>query len=140
MADKIIPSHLKEYVLLVGTRERIVVSLSEMCEANPGYMTKWIALNDIVPLDSVKDENVDMGFDVTSLTGTKLRMVQKTINWLFQFFLNLCDKTYGSSRLITKIRAISTPLQRLYCADERRKYRSGFTVRLVTICWRCEHS
>ncbi|CAI5731906.1 unnamed protein product [Peronospora destructor] len=102
VADKIIPTHLKEDVLQVNSFEKIVVSLQVMCETNPGYKTKWMALNDVVPLDSIRDEELDMGFDVTSLTGRTLEIVQKAIGLLFQFFLNLRGKTYGTSKLSTE--------------------------------------
>ncbi|KAG7378689.1 hypothetical protein PHYPSEUDO_009758 [Phytophthora pseudosyringae] len=104
VADKVIPSHLKEDVLQVGSRERLVVSLGELCEEYPGFIVKWVALNDLVHLDRIKDEDLDMGFDVTSLIGKKesKEMVSKKIGELFQFFLTLRGKTYESSRLTTE--------------------------------------
>ncbi|CAI5702282.1 unnamed protein product [Peronospora effusa] len=102
VADKIIPSHLKEDVLQVGSYEKFVVTLQVMCETCPGYKTKWMALNDVVPLDSIRDEKFDMGFDVTSLTSKNLEIVQKAIGLHFQFFLDLRGKAYGTSKLSTE--------------------------------------
>ncbi|KAG2773878.1 hypothetical protein Pcac1_g15412 [Phytophthora cactorum] len=97
--DKTIPSHLKEDVLRVGSQKRLKILLREMCEAFPGFESKWMALNDIIPLDNVKDEDLDMGFDASSLTSKDVKMVQKTIDMLFKLFLPLRGKTHGSSRL-----------------------------------------
>ncbi|KAG3109310.1 hypothetical protein PI125_g11059 [Phytophthora idaei] len=97
--DKTIPSHLKEDVLRVGSQKRLKILLREMCEEFPGFESKWMALNDIIPLDNVKDEELDMGFDASSLTSKDVKMVQKTIDMLFKLFLPLRGKTHGSSRL-----------------------------------------
>uniref|UniRef100_H3GXA1 VWFA domain-containing protein n=1 Tax=Phytophthora ramorum TaxID=164328 RepID=H3GXA1_PHYRM len=102
VADPIIPKHLQEDVLKVGTREKLVISLNDLCEANPGFAANWRRLNDAVPLDSMEDEEFDVGFDVTTLTAKKLDMVQKAIGMLFQRSLSLRGKEYGSSRLTTE--------------------------------------
>ncbi|KAL4101828.1 hypothetical protein PRIC1_005576 [Phytophthora ramorum] len=102
VADPIIPKHLQEDVLKVGTREKLVISLNDLCEANPGFSANWRRLNDAVPLDSIEDEEFDVGFDVTTLTAKKLDMVQKAIGMLFQRSLSLRGKEYGSSRLTTE--------------------------------------
>ncbi|ETP29022.1 hypothetical protein F442_21761 [Phytophthora nicotianae P10297] len=100
--DKTIPSHLKEEVLKVGSQERLVISLEDMCETFPGFVTKWTALNNTILLDVVKDEELDMGFDVTSLTDKSTKTVGKTIDMLFRYFLSLRGKTYEISRLTTE--------------------------------------
>ncbi|POM74560.1 hypothetical protein PHPALM_8470, partial [Phytophthora palmivora] len=91
-----------EDVLLVGSHEKLVISLEETCEANPGFITKWMALDEILSLDSVYDEKFDIGFDPTTLTNKKNKMVQKTISMFFQVFLTLRGKTFESSRLTTE--------------------------------------
>ncbi|KAK1937896.1 hypothetical protein P3T76_009633 [Phytophthora citrophthora] len=100
--EQVIPSHLMEDVLQLGSQEKLVITFQQMCEVNPTYKIKWEALNDFIPLDDIKDEDLDVEFDVTSLSDKKLDLVQKTIGDLFQFFLDLIGKTYGQSRLTTK--------------------------------------
>ncbi|CAI5708169.1 unnamed protein product [Peronospora destructor] len=132
VADKIIPTHLKEDVLQVNSFEKIVVSLQVMCETNPGYKTKWMALNDAVPLDNIRDEEFDMGFDVTSLTGRTLEIVQKAIGLLFQFFLNLRGKAYGTSKLSTEDQS-GFDTYEAFVLYRRKKKVSGFTIRWAII-------
>ncbi|KAE9032508.1 hypothetical protein PR003_g7751 [Phytophthora rubi] len=102
VSDKTIPSHLKEDVLQVGTRRKIVVSMKQLREENPGFASKWMALNDDILLDSIADEDIDLGFDVTMVAGKRGVMVQKMIDMLFQYFLTLLGKSYGTSRLTTE--------------------------------------
>ncbi|ETP00877.1 hypothetical protein F441_21783 [Phytophthora nicotianae CJ01A1] len=134
--DKTIPSHLKEEVLKVGSRERLVISLEDMCEAFPGFMTKWTSLNNTILLDVVKDEELDMGFDVTSLTDKSTKTVGKTIDMLFRYFLSLRGKTYEISRLTTEDQSDFDTFAALYYAVENLRYRVGFTVLWATICRR----
>lgn len=65
----------------------------------PGFASKWTAQNDSILLDSIADEAIDLGFDVTAVPAKKVVAVQKTIAMLFQYFLTLLGRTYGSSRL-----------------------------------------
>ncbi|OWY96225.1 hypothetical protein PHMEG_00033560 [Phytophthora megakarya] len=103
LKDKVIPTHLKEDVLKVGSREKLVISLQEMCEAHPAYKNKWMELNTILLLDKNYDENFDLGDGVTTkLTGTKIKMMHKTIRSFFEYFLTSRGKTYESSRLTTE--------------------------------------
>ncbi|KAE9326586.1 hypothetical protein PF008_g16613 [Phytophthora fragariae] len=102
VSDKTIPSHLKEDVLQVGTRRKIVVSMKQLREENPGFASKWAALNGDILLDSIADEDIDLGFDVTMVAGKRGVMVQKMIDMLFQYFLTLLGKSYGTSRLTTE--------------------------------------
>ncbi|ETL78115.1 hypothetical protein L917_21018 [Phytophthora nicotianae] len=134
--DKTIPSHLKEEVLKVGSQERLVISLEDMCEAFPGFMTKWTSLNNTILLDVVKDEELDMGFDVTSLTDKSTKTVGKTIDNLFRYFLSLRGKTYEISRLTTEDQSDFDTFAALYYAVENLRYRVGFTVLWATICRR----
>eukprot|EP00644_Phytophthora_capsici_P016471 jgi/Phyca11/123806/e_gw1.52.128.1 len=90
--ELVIPPHLMEDVLQLGSHEKLVVSFQQMCEENPTYKIKWIILNDLIMLDDVKDEDLDVGFDVTSLSDKKLDLVQKTIGDFFKFFLKLIGK------------------------------------------------
>ncbi|KAL4118177.1 hypothetical protein PRIC2_010504 [Phytophthora ramorum] len=115
VADPIIPKHLQEDVLKVGTREKLVISLNDLCEANPGFAANWRRLNDAVPLDSMEDEEFDVGFDVTTLTAKKLDMVQKAIGMLFQRSLSLRGKEYGSSRLTTEDQSDFDSFSAYYC-------------------------
>ncbi|GMF52252.1 unnamed protein product [Phytophthora fragariaefolia] len=101
VADNTIPLHLKEDALQIGSSKKIIISMKELCEANPGYALKWVTLNDTIPLNGVTDEAIDLGFDVTTITSTSVVMVQKTISALFKFFLTLLGKKYGGSRLTT---------------------------------------
>ncbi|EEY54237.1 uncharacterized protein PITG_07840 [Phytophthora infestans T30-4] len=100
--DKVILPHLKEDVLKVGSQERLEVSLGEMCKAFPGFESKWVALNDIIRLDTVTDEKLDMGFDASSLSSKDVQTVGTTINRLFEYFLTLRGKTCEGSRLTTE--------------------------------------
>ncbi|RLN53298.1 hypothetical protein BBJ29_000456 [Phytophthora kernoviae] len=79
LAEAVIPSHLKEDVLIVGSREKLVIIWKEVCQKYPHFAAKWMTLNDLVALDSVEDETFDVGFDVTVLQNKKVGAIQKTL-------------------------------------------------------------
>ncbi|KAE9025238.1 hypothetical protein PR001_g11919 [Phytophthora rubi] len=101
VADPIIPSHLKEDVLRVGSREKIVVSAKEVFEAYPGFVAKWTSLIDAVALDGIEDSDIDLGVDVTVLDDKRGGPIHKTMNALFRQFLSMQGKEYGKARLTT---------------------------------------
>ncbi|KAF4317985.1 hypothetical protein JM18_007269 [Phytophthora kernoviae] len=79
LAEAVIPSHLKEDVLIVSSREKLVIMWKEVCQKYPHFAAKWMTLNDLVALDSVEDETFDVGFDVTVLQNKKVGVIQKTL-------------------------------------------------------------
>ncbi|KAL4167153.1 hypothetical protein KRP22_012640 [Phytophthora ramorum] len=99
VADVAISPHLKEAVVKVGTRDKAVLSLTEVYQAYPGFVTKWMALNAVVSLDGIADDSIDFGFDVSLLDATKLEMIQNTLLALFRMCLALQSKDFDKSRL-----------------------------------------
>ncbi|ETO59791.1 hypothetical protein F444_21914 [Phytophthora nicotianae P1976] len=84
VADATISSGLKESVLQVGTRDKLVVSLTATCQAYPGFATKWMALNNVILLDTVADDAIDFGFDVTALETRSTKQIHTTLVALFK--------------------------------------------------------
>ncbi|KAG7397438.1 hypothetical protein PHYBOEH_000717 [Phytophthora boehmeriae] len=99
LAEAIIPSHLKEDVLEFGSREKLVITLKEVCQEYPYFAPKWTTLNEQVNLDNVRDDAFDVGFDVTDPQNKKFGTIQKTLVVQFQQFLALQNKVYGNSKL-----------------------------------------
>ncbi|EGZ07710.1 hypothetical protein PHYSODRAFT_253899 [Phytophthora sojae] len=99
VTDPTIPDHLKEDVLRVGAREKVVILAKEVFQAYPSFVPKWTPLNDAVALDGIKDSEFDLGVDVTALDGRKGRQIQKMMNALFR---QLQGAEYGKSRLTTE--------------------------------------
>uniref|UniRef100_H3GXA2 VWFA domain-containing protein n=1 Tax=Phytophthora ramorum TaxID=164328 RepID=H3GXA2_PHYRM len=99
VADVAISPHLKEAVVKVGTRDKAVLSLTEVYQAYPGFVTKWMALNAVISLDGIADDSIDFGFDVSLLDATKLEMIQNTLLALFRMCLALQSKDFDKSRL-----------------------------------------
>ncbi|ETP00868.1 hypothetical protein F441_21774 [Phytophthora nicotianae CJ01A1] len=100
VADATISSGLKESVLQVGTRDKLVVSLTATCQAYPGFATKWMALNNVILLDTIADDAIDFGFDVTALETRSTKQIHTTLVALFQTFLAQVE--FGRSRLTTE--------------------------------------
>ncbi|GMF14469.1 unnamed protein product [Phytophthora lilii] len=94
-----IPCYLKEDVLRAGTREKIVISLTDLAEEYPNFAIKWSSLNDLMDLDSIEDKSIDMGFDVTELDIKKPRRAMKVLTELFKDFLALEGKEFGRTEL-----------------------------------------
>lgn len=99
VVDENISPHLKEDVMNVGTREKTVISTKEVCEAYPGFITKWMALNDAIPLDNVSGDSIDLGFDVTVPEAKNTTVIQNTLVELFTIFSSLRHQECGRSRL-----------------------------------------
>ncbi|RLN97045.1 hypothetical protein BBJ28_00018850 [Nothophytophthora sp. Chile5] len=99
VSDTTIPPHLKEEVIRVGTRAKVVISLSELCVEYPAFAAQWLALNEHVLMDSIADETVDFGFEVTSLENKNVAAIQKTLVALFGRYLSLRDKAIGNAKL-----------------------------------------
>ncbi|RLN44559.1 hypothetical protein BBJ28_00012503 [Nothophytophthora sp. Chile5] len=99
VSDTTIPSHLKEEVVRVGTRAKVVIPLSELCVGYPAFSAQWLALNELVVMDSIADEAVDFGFDVTSLENKNVAAIQNTLVELFGRYLSLRGKAIGNSKL-----------------------------------------
>ncbi|GMF52253.1 unnamed protein product [Phytophthora fragariaefolia] len=101
IADPKIPSHLKEDVVRVGSREKIVITSEEVFQAYPSLVERWKALNDSITLDEIDDTFFDLGFDVSALVDRKSGLIKKALNTLFRQFLRLQGSEYGKSRLTT---------------------------------------
>ncbi|RLN87570.1 hypothetical protein BBJ28_00021746, partial [Nothophytophthora sp. Chile5] len=101
-AEKTIPTHMREQIVHLGTRERIVVTLRQVCEEYALLADKLTALNERTPLDNIADESVDFGLDVTSFEMEKVGEIQKVLAALFDRYLALWGKTYASARLMAE--------------------------------------
>ncbi|CAI5729260.1 unnamed protein product [Hyaloperonospora brassicae] len=100
VADPSIPSHLKEDVVRVGTREKIVIFLENVCQAYPERASMWRSLGDVVSLDDINDESLDFGFDVTMPGGTKCGTIHKALVVHFHRFSSLRGVGGDTSKLV----------------------------------------
>lgn len=97
VSDEVIPSHLKETV--TTGRQKVVVSLAQVCQRHPSVADQWRELNQLDPLDTFPDELFDVGFDPTKHVKANAATVEKMLAGLFRQLLSFQDRDDGSSKL-----------------------------------------
>ncbi|CAI5700583.1 unnamed protein product [Peronospora effusa] len=83
-----IASYLKEDIMLAGGKV-IDVDLMTLAAEYPALREKWEALSECIDLDSLRDSEIDLGFDCCSASEDTVAQVFGAIKQLFRLFLRV---------------------------------------------------
>lgn len=80
---------------LVGVED----TFDAVCRAHPTMVEKWVLLTSASSLESLRDGDIDLGFDVSAVTDDDLRTVNTALTLLLTTFKSIDTDNAGSSHI-----------------------------------------